>query len=79
MHKSTKPSHTEMVAIRDKDYNIYNYPTYEHYNWCLDYLEDCRWDRVVDPHILLSKEAFYQVQQTMIEACTKYLTTDTGE
>lgn len=69
---SVQPSSFEINAIANEHIGDYNYPLYEHYNWCLDYLESDK-PRVYIPRALLPEETTHTVQQTMIKACKKYL------
>lgn len=77
-YKSIQPSIGEMKAIRDGDYSSYGIPCYEHYNWCLDYLDypNNTVKRVTYENamnIVLDRHTLDIVQAIMIKACTKYL------
>lgn len=59
-------------AIVDRDYDVYSHPCYDHFNWCLDYL-DSSLPRVTNPNELYPEEFIYEIQKIMIEACSKRL------
>lgn len=72
IYKSEKPNDLIMRAIVDLNYFVYSRPLYEHYNWCLDYLNSAK-QRVENPAVILSGEDIGDVQYIMIEACSRYI------
>jgi hypothetical protein len=72
VYESQKLSLGNMVDIASETFHVYKIPCYQHYNWCLDYLESPK-PRVINPACLLSWEEQREVQKVMVEACTKYL------
>lgn len=67
-----KPSKEIMLALINKDYSVYSMPCFEHYNWCIKYLNEDKPLVTEGTRNIDSAERFY-IQNIMIKACKKYL------